>query len=126
MLWLHKKPPFHPGRGDKPRRPSTAAAQLRDALALLREPWIVSFRAGEYVMLNGVDLRPEVEAARAAYDAQQWRTFGESVGAALQKLRAGSQKPDSALLLRGGRLQARRRRQRAVSQRVGAEPRTEP
>ena len=30
-------------------------------------------------MLNGVDLRPEVEAARAAYDAQQWHTFGESV-----------------------------------------------
>merc|ERR1719253_317420 len=65
------------------------AEKIEKALALMKHPMQFAYHVGHDLVVNRVDIFTEVNAAVAAYKAQQWEVFGQNVGAALNKLIVG-------------------------------------
>jgi uncharacterized protein YecA (UPF0149 family) len=71
--------------------------KLEKALEVLKHPLEFAYHVGKDLMLNGKDIFHEVTAAQSDYKAQLWRSFGQDVGAALEKLLVGD-KPSVELV----------------------------
>jgi len=73
----------------------TDAERLYEMIANFKDPWSFVYHVATDIVVNGVQIYDNIEAAITAYQNQQWQTFGYNCGYALALVLIGGEKQTS-------------------------------
>ena len=65
--------------------------KLADMVAIFSSPESFAYHVGKDLLVNGVDILGEIEAAVTDYESKNWSDFGENVGEATAKVILGAE-----------------------------------
>lgn len=71
------------------------AERLYQMIANFKDPWSFVYHVATDLVVNGVQIYEDIQAAIQAYQAQQWETFGYNCGYALALVLLGGEKPST-------------------------------
>ena len=67
--------------------------KLNQMIANFENPWSFAYHVAKDLLVNGVQIYQDIEGAVAAYQVQDWETFGYNCGYAMALTLLGGQKP---------------------------------
>ena len=65
--------------------------KLLDMVEIFSSPESFAYHVGKDLLVNGVDILHEIEAAVTDYESKNWSAFGENVGEATAKVILGAE-----------------------------------